>query len=102
MINESAMLQAKWVRISPHVIDTVLLLAAIGLMVVTSQYPGGADWLTVKIVALLAYIGLGVFALKRGKTKQIRILFFVAALVTFGFMVSVAFTRSPMGFMSVF
>lgn len=101
MMAESPLLQAKWVRISPHVIDTVLLLAAIGLMIVTQQYPGGVDWLSVKLVALLVYIGFGMFALRRGKTKKIRVGFFVAAIATFSFMVSVALTRSALGVFSL-
>ncbi len=101
MIAESPLLQAKWVRISPHIIDTVLLSAAIGLMIVTQQYPRGADWLTVKIIALLIYIGLGMVALRRGRTKPIRVVCFVAAVATFGFMVSVALTRSVAGLFSL-
>ena len=97
MMRESNLLQAKWVRISPHIIDTVLLLSAIALAVMSHQYPFVEAWLTVKVVLLLAYIGLGVFALRRGKTRSQRMVFFVIALLTFGFMVSVALTRNPAG-----
>jgi uncharacterized membrane protein SirB2 len=101
MMQESALLQAKPVKILPHINDTLLLLAAIGLMVVTSQYPGANHWLTVKVVLLIAYILLGVMALRGGKTKSQRMGYFFAALVTFCFMVSVALTHSPLGLFSL-
>ncbi|MFT7219813.1 MAG: putative membrane protein SirB2 [Candidatus Azotimanducaceae bacterium] len=101
MMAENPALQQKWVRISPHVIDTVLLLSSISLCVISGQYPFVEGWLTVKLIALFAYIGLGVFALKRGKTKAIRSGFFAAAILTFVFMVSVAFTRDAAGFLSL-
>lgn len=101
MLQGSSMLDARFVRISPHVIDTVLLLAAIGLAVVTRQYPITHDWLTVKLCALIAYILLGMFALRRARTRAVRIACFVAALGMFGFMVSVALTRHPFGVFSI-
>lgn len=96
MLMESERLNAKFVKIAPHVNDTILLSAAIGLAVISQQYPVTHDWLTVKLVALLAYIVLGVFTL-RGGTRQIRITCFIAAVLTFGFMVSVALTHNPLG-----
>ena len=100
MLQESGLLEKKFVRIAPHAIDTVLLLAAIFLAVLTEQYPITHPWLTVKVLALFAYIGLGVFALRRGKTKSARVIYLIAAVATFGFMVSVALTRNPFGFLS--
>lgn len=91
------MLGLKLVRIAPHVNDTLLLGAAIGLAVISQQYPLTHDWLTVKVVALIAYIVLGVFSF-RGNSKTVRVVCFAAALLTFAFMVSVAFTRHPTGF----
>lgn len=102
MMQDSALLQIKPVRILPHVIDTLLLLAAFGLMFITSHYPGASHWLTVKVVFLIAYILLGVMALRAGKTKSARIGYFFAAVAAFGFMVSVALTREPMGVFALF
>ncbi|MGB3623538.1 regulator SirB [Ketobacter sp. MCCC 1A13808] len=101
MMANSGMLQKKWVKILPHVNDTLLLLCAIVLCVMSQQYPIQQDWLTVKVVALIAYIVLGVVALKRGKTKTIRIVAFFAALLAFIFTMSVARTHNPMGFFSL-
>ena len=99
MLMESPLLEAKVVRILPHVIDTCLLGAAIILMYYVGQVPFVDTWLTVKFIALLAYIGFGMFALRRGRTRAIRVACLTAALATFTFMVSVALTRDPMGFL---
>jgi threonine/homoserine/homoserine lactone efflux protein len=57
------------VRVVPHVNDTLLLVAAIGLSIVLQQYPFVHAWVTAKVLGLLAYIGLGMFALRRGRSK---------------------------------
>lgn len=98
MLRDSDLLSKKFVKISPHINDTLLLGSAIGLAVLSQQYPFVEAWLTVKLVALLAYIGLGVLTL-RGGSKAIRTGGFVAAILMFAFMVSVALTRNPLGVM---
>ena len=100
MIQENTLLEKKIVRIAPHVIDTALLISGVVLAVLAQQYPGIDSWLTVKALALIAYIVLGVFALRRGKTKTARVSYLIAAIASFGFMVSVSLTRSPLGFLS--
>lgn len=102
MLMESDMLQKKWVKIVPHVVDTLLLVCAIGLCIILGQYPFVESWLTVKVVMLVAYIVLGTIALKRGKTKGIRTLAFFAALASFLFMASVAMAHHPLGFLKNF
>ena len=84
----------KWVKILPHVNDTVLLITAIFLTMGIHQYPFTHDWLTAKLVALFFYIGFGMFALKRAKDKKNKVLFFILALLTFSYIVGVAITRS--------
>ena len=95
MITESAYLNKKWLKIVPHIVDTILLVTAIMLTLRINQYPLTDGWLTAKLVALLAYIVLGVFALKRGNTKQTRVFAFAAALFVFAYIVLVAIKRSP-------
>ena len=93
MLLDSTMLQRRWVRIVPHVVDTVLLTSALVLVFWSGQYPFVQNWLTAKVLALLAYIVLGTIALKRGKTKGIRTFALLAALATFAYIVAVALTR---------
>ena len=98
MIRGSALLQARWVKIVPHVVDTVLLASAIALAVAIREYPFVAGWLTAKVVALLLYIVLGTVALERGRSKRTRIAAWVAAQAVFLYIVMVAVTRNPWGF----
>lgn len=100
MLVDSPQLQRRWVRIVPHLIDTALLASAIGLTLILQQYPFVNDWLTAKVLALIAYILLGGIALRRGSTRAIRAAAWVAALATFGYIVSVALTRRPLGFLA--
>ena len=79
------------------VIDSLLLVAAITLTTIIHQYPFVQAWLTVKVVLLVVYIELGVFALRRGRTRAIRAGFFAAAMIVFLFIVSVARAHDPLG-----
>ena len=96
MLVESPRLQAKWVKILPHVNDALLLASGIGLAVLLGQYPFVNGWLTAKLLALLAYIVLGAIALKRGKARSIRTTAFVMALAVFAYLVAVALTHNPL------
>ena len=97
MVMESGMLQKRWVKVLPHVNDTLLLACGVTLSILSRQYPFVAGWLTVKVLLLIAYIVLGAIALKRGRTKSVRIVAFVAASACFLFIVSVAVTKQPWG-----
>ena len=99
MMAASPMLQARWVRIVPHIIDTLLLASGIGLAVLIQQYPLVHGWLTAKFFALILYIVLGTVALKRGKTRATRVAAWLAALGVFGYMVAVALAHDPLPFL---
>lgn len=98
MMRQSPRLHARWVRIVPHLNDSLLLASGISLAVLTRQYPLVNDWLSAKFFALILYIVLGTIALKRGKTRGQRITAWIAALLVFGYMVAVATTREPSPF----
>jgi uncharacterized membrane protein SirB2 len=93
MLLDSPKLQERWVRVMPHLNDTLLLTAAVGMLIVNELNPLTHPWLLVKIGGLLLYIYLGTMALKRGKTKAQRTLYFVAALATIGYIIAVAVTK---------
>lgn len=99
MLQDSARLSQRWVKIVPHINDSLLLACAIVLMVHIQQYPFVSGWLTAKVVALVVYIGLGMLALKPGRPKGVRAIAFVLALLCFGYMVSVAINHHPLGFL---
>jgi uncharacterized membrane protein SirB2 len=95
MLMDSPLLKARLTRILPHIVDTVLLGSAILLALRIYQYPFVHGWLTAKVLALFVYIVLGTIALKRGRTRRVRIVSFAAALATFLYILAVAVTRNP-------
>ena len=97
MLAGSPLLEARFVRVAPHVVDTLLLASAAWLAWFLGQYPFVHGWLTAKVLGLVAYILLGTVALKRGRTKTVRALAFAAALAAAGYVISVALTRDPLG-----
>jgi len=98
MLTDSPLLEARVMKVLPHVIDSVLLTAALMLTMVVHQYPFVNSWLTMKVVLLLAYVALGHLALKAGRPKALRAVAFLAALAVVGFLVSVAVRHDPRGF----
>jgi len=97
MMNDSHLLQLRVIRFLPHIVDTALLLSAITLTIIVNQFPLVTHWLTVKLIALIIYICLGMVALRLGKTKTQRVIAFFLALTVFGFIVSVAHFHHPLG-----
>lgn len=98
MLGESAALTKRWVKVVPHVVDTLLLGSAVSMAVMSGQYPFALGWLTAKFFGLLAYILCGTMALKRGRSKGIRGVFLGLALLAFAYIVSVALRRNPWPF----
>lgn len=96
MLRDSPLLHRRWINTGSYVIDTALLASALTLVFWSAQYPFVHQWLTIKVIAVLAYIVAGAIALKRGKTKRIRIGAFIVALLLFGFIVKLALTKQWM------
>ena len=91
-------LQRAWVRVVPHVIDTLLLASALWLA--WQLGPGASNWLAAKFAALLVYIAAGTIVLRRGRTRAVRGGALLFAVATFGYIVSVAVTKSPWGLLA--
>lgn len=94
-LNESGLLQQRWLKILPHCIDAALLGSAITMVVISQQYPLQQAWLTAKVVALLIYIGLGFVVMRIARNQQQRMGAFVLALLTYAYIVSVAINKAP-------
>jgi len=88
-------------RYLSYAIDTTLLTAALMLITILHQYPFVQAWLTVKVLLLIVYIVLGVFALRRGRTLRVRAICYVAALVVFASIISVALAHNPLGWLTM-
>lgn len=95
-ITDSPERNQRWVRVAPHVIDTLLL--SIGVYMAFSIGASLTDgWLVAKMIALLAYIGFGVVAM-RVRGRALKWTAFALALGSVGYLFSAAFTRSPWPF----
>jgi len=101
MLRDSPLLQQRWVRIAPHIVDSLLLASAIALAWQLGISPLSAPWLAAKILGLLVYIVIGTIALKRGKTKRIRLFAWLIAQVVFFYIVSVAVTHDPLPWQAI-
>lgn len=97
----SAAARTALVRIVPHVIDATLLATAIGLAWLMNANPLVLPWLGAKLVGLALYILFGTIALKGGRTSRTRAGAFVAAVVCYAYIVSVALTKNPRGLASL-
>jgi len=88
-------------RYLSYAIDTTLLTAAVMLVTMLHQYPFVQAWLTVKVLLLAVYIVLGVFALRRGRTRRVRAICYVAALAVFATIIGVALAHDPLGWLAL-
>ncbi len=78
-------------------IDVSLLVAGVSLWALLDYSLQQQTWLGVKLALLVFYILLGSFALKRGRTRAQRLVFFIAALAVVLIMVGIALARHPAG-----
>lgn len=85
------------VRYVSYGVDTVLLIAALMLLAILPSAVYANGWLAVKLSLLAVYVGLGTFALKRGRTPAIRRATFAGALLVYAAMFSVARSHHPLG-----
>ena len=89
--------RARPVRLASYAIDTGLLAAGLWLVAIL---PGGFfanGWLTAKLVLLVVYVVLGVFAMRRARSRIGRALCYVAALATFSMIYGIARAHHPLG-----
>ena len=102
MMRDSHLLQHRLTKILPHVVDTIFLLAGIALVWMMHLNVFTQPWLLAKFAGLIAYIVLGTIALKRGKTKEIRIMAFVGAVAVYAWVVGVALSKSLASWLALF
>ena len=101
MLVDSPLLAHKVTRIAPHIVDTLFLLSGIFMLVIAAMNPFAQPWLLAKFIALIAYILLGTVAIRRGRTKNIRAVAFVAAIAVFGYVIGVGMARSPASWLAL-
>ena len=98
-LSGSALLYHPLTRRLPHFVDTVLLLSAATLAWLLRQFPFVAPWVTAKVLGLVVYIVLGIIALRRGRSQWARGIALVAACLVYAWIVSVALSKNPWGFL---
>ncbi|MBI5658755.1 MAG: SirB2 family protein [Nitrosomonadales bacterium] len=100
LLQGSPIMRQRWVKVVPHITDTLLLASAVALAIGIRQYPGTDAWLTAKVAGMLLYIGLGMVAFRFSKTLRTRIVSWVAAQLVFFYIVAVARAHSPLPFIA--
>jgi len=95
VLAQAGWVRARWTRIVPHVIDTLLLLSGIGLALHWGAAPW-TGWLGAKMAALLAYVVLGSVALK-ARPAALRRNAFILALLASAWIIATAVSKSPFG-----
>lgn len=79
-MRQSSIMDKKFIKIAPHVIDTLLLLSGLSLCFIIQQFPFVDPWLTEKIIAVAAYILLGVMAMRTDRNKLFKFFAFIGAI----------------------
>jgi uncharacterized membrane protein SirB2 len=95
-LGDSPLRREKWVRIAPHVIDTLLLALGLVMAYQLSLSPL-SGWLGAKLLGLLAYIGFGILTM-RASARPLQIVGLIGALASVGYIFLVAYSRDPLLF----
>ncbi len=93
MIFYPVLLEQRWVRIAPHVIDTLLFASGITLAFSLQLNPLNTPWFLAKLIAIVVYILAGMLALRRGRTLAARVVALVIALGAVGWAATAALTH---------
>ena len=100
MLGDATWVKHRLAKTLPHLVDTVLIVSAVWLAAILRLTPSGAPWIAAKIVGLFVYIGIGMVALRFGRTTRVRASAWILAMLVFAWIVSVAITKDPRGFVS--
>lgn len=79
-LRQSALMEKQLLKITPHVIDTFLLLSGLTLCFMIQQFPFVDPWMTEKIGAVVAYIILGAIAIKANRNKLFKVFSYLGAI----------------------
>lgn len=98
LVLASPKLHKKWVKVLPHIVDTLWLLSAIALCVLLQQYPFAEAWVTEKLLALVMYVFFVTFTLKIAKNNLMRAVGVLGALSWISFAGFVAVSKQAILF----
>jgi len=90
-------LPVKWLS---YTIDTCLLTAALMLLTILPWAMFANGWLLTKIVLIVVYVVLGVFAMRPGRRQRTRALCYAVALLVFATIYGIARAHHPLGWLA--
>jgi len=90
-------LPVKWLS---YTIDTCLLTAALMLLTILPWAMFANGWLLTKIVLIVVYVVLGVFAMRPGRRQRTRAISYTAALLVFAGIYGIARAHHPLGWLA--
>ncbi|MEW6996512.1 SirB2 family protein [Colwelliaceae bacterium BS250] len=93
LMTNANLLKNRWLKVLPHIIDTALFLIGVVMMVKLAVYPGQVDWISEKLIAVVAYIFTGYYTLKLARNNMMRIFGFLGALGWVILVVRIAITK---------
>ena len=93
LVRSPAWQPGRWLKVLPHVNDSLLLIFAILLCIIIQQAPLITPWLTEKVTAVILYILAGMFALKWSKTRLSKIIWFIIAIFMFAYAANIAINK---------
>lgn len=96
VMKSSPMLQKKWLKITPHIVDTLLIISIVMLCVELSVYPFANEWATSKLIGLVLYILSVAFALKWARNNVMRIVGFAGAIAWLTITASIAVSKNTL------
>lgn len=89
-----------WVRVTPHVIDGILIVSAIGMLLVGGAR-GWPDWLSAKLALAGLFVVLTVAVFRLARSRLAKAVFWFAAMLVFLFITTVAVLQHPAGIFNV-
>lgn len=98
LLLESQKLSSKWLKISPHIIDTLLLTVGVVMAVKLHLNPLEQLWLAEKLLAIAAYIFTGYYTLKLARNRTMQIIGYLGAMGWVMLVVRLAMTKEVMFF----
>ncbi|MFW8590034.1 SirB2 family protein [Glaciecola sp. 2405UD65-10] len=96
LMRNSPSLQKKWLKITPHIVDTVLIISIVLLCVNLSVYPFVNEWATSKLIGLVLYILSVAFALKWARNNAMRIVGLAGAIAWLAITASIAVSKNTL------
>lgn len=99
LLLNSEELNRKWVKILPHIVDTLLLGIGIVMAVKLAINPVEHLWLLEKLLAVIAYIFTGYYTLKLARTRFMQIFGYLGAIGWILLIVKLAITKQPIFFL---